>query len=128
MEKELDPESTGCSHIVMIVQLSRVAGGSREFVGVQGEDWLSVHIDELCPPSEEIPPVEALMDRSVSEIFESALHQPGNNLTVSQVLTSCVQIAASRIEDDLSTLGRATRRIELLLKLLSSTTKSGENP
>lgn len=128
MEKELDPDSTGFSHIVMIVQLSRVAGGCREFVGVQGEDWLSVHIDELCPPSEEIPPIEALMDRSVSEIFESALHKTENNLTVSQVLTSCVQIAASRIEDDQSTLGRATKRIELLLKLLSSETETGRNP
>ncbi|XP_078382607.1 E3 ubiquitin-protein ligase rnf213-alpha-like isoform X3 [Oculina patagonica] len=126
MEKELHPESIDPSHILMIVQLSRVAGGCSEFVGVQGDDWQSIHIDELCPPSEEMPPIEALMGRSVSSIFESALHKTEPNLTVSQVLVSCVQEAASRIEDDETTLGRATKRIELLLKLLSSQTKTGE--
>lgn len=127
MEKELHPESIDPSHILMIVQLSRVAGGCSEFVGVQGDDWQSIHIDELCPPSEEMPPIEALMGRSVSSIFESALHKTEPNLTVSQVLVSCVQEAASRIEDDETTLGRATKRIELLLKLLSSQTKTGED-
>ena len=126
MEDVLHPDATDCSHIVMIVQVPRVAGGCRDFVSVQGENWLSIHIDELCPPSEEIPPVEALKDRSVSEIFESAIDKTGNYLSIGQVLTSCVQIAASKIEDDESTLGRATRRIELLLKLLPSRTKAGE--
>ncbi|XP_022797655.1 E3 ubiquitin-protein ligase rnf213-alpha-like isoform X3 [Stylophora pistillata] len=124
MENVLSTGATDCSHIVMIVQVPRVAGGCREFVSVQGENWLSVHIDELCPPSEEIPPVEVLKDRSVSEIFESAITETGSNLTIGQVLRSCVQIAASKIEDDESTLGRATRRIELLLKLFSSRTKA----
>lgn len=126
MEDVLHPDATDCSHIVMIVQVPRVAGDCREFVSVQGENWLSIHIDELCPPSEEIPPVEALKDRSISEIFESAIDKTGNYLSIGQVLTSCVQIAASKIEDDESTLGRATRRIELLLKLLPSRTKAGE--
>lgn len=125
MEKELDPDSTGHSHILMIVQLSRVAGGCSDFVGVQSEDWLSVHIDELCPPTEEVPAIEALVGRSVSGIFESALHKTEHNLSVSQILSSCVQEAASRIEDDETTLGRATKRIELLLKLLE--TETGEN-
>jgi len=119
MEKELDPDSAGFSHILMIVQLSRVAGGCSDFVGLQGEDWLSVHIDELCPPSEEMPAIEALVGRSVSKIFESALHKTEDNLSVSQILSSCVQEAASRIEDDETTLERATRRIELLLNLLT---------
>lgn len=127
MEKELDPDSTGYSHVLMIVQLSRVAGGCSDFVGVQGEDWLSVHIDELCPPSEEMPAVEALIGRSVSEVFESALQKTEHNLTVSQILSSCVQEAASRIEDDETTLGRATKRIELLLKLLTLKKETGEN-
>ena len=125
MEKELEPDSTGHSHILMIVQLSRVAGGCSDFVGVQSEDWLSVHIDELCPPTEEVPAIEALVGRSVSDIFESALRKTEHNLSVSQILSSCVQEAASKIEDDETTLGRATKRIELLLKLLE--TETGEN-
>ena len=125
MEKELDPDSTDLSHILMIVQLSRVAGGCSDFIGVQSEDWLSVHIDELCPPTEEVPAIEALHGRSVSGIFESTLDKTEHNLSVSQILSSCVQEAASRIEDDETTLGRATKRIELLLKLLEKET--GEN-
>lgn len=126
LEKELDPDSIGSSHILMIVQLARVAGGCPDFVGVQGEDWLSVHIDELCPPIEEMLSIEAVMGRSVSTIFKGALHKTEYNLTVGQLLTSCVQEAASRIKDDETTLGRATRRIDLLLKLLTSRTKNGE--
>ena len=125
MEKELGPDSAGPSHILMIVQLSRVAGGCSDYVGVQVDDWQSIHIDELRPPREEMPPIEALKGRSVSTIFESALRKTEPNLTVSQVLASCVQEAASRIEDDKTTVERATRRIELLLKLVSS--KTGEN-
>ena len=129
MDKDSEEDFTSCSHVLMIVQLPRVAGGYREFDGVQGEEWLSVHIDELCPPSEEIPPIEALLDRSVSEIFEGALNDTENtehHLTIRQVLTSCVQMAASKIEDDESTLKRATRRIELLLYLLSCGTSTGK--
>ena len=129
MDKDSEEDFTSCSHVLMIVQLPRVAGGYREFVGVQGEEWLSVHIDELCPPSEEIPPIEALLDRSISEIFEGALNdteKTENHLTIRQVLSSCVQVAASKIEDDESTLKRATRRIELLLYLLSCGTSTGK--
>ena len=126
MENELDEGSISYSHILMIVQLPRVAGGCPDFISVQGEGWLSVHIDELCPPTEEIPAIEALTGRSVSRIFESVLNKTEKNFTVRQVLTSCVQEAASRIEDDESTLGRALRRVELLLTLLSSKTPTGE--
>lgn len=121
-EKELDEECIGSIHILIIVQLARVAGGCPDFVAVQGEGWLSVHIDELCPPSEEIPPIEAMTGRSVSRIFESALNKTEDNFTVRQVLTSCVQEAASRIEDDDTTLERATRRVELMVSLLSPKT------
>lgn len=123
-EKELDQECIGSIHILMIVQLARVAGGCPDFVAVQGEGWLSVHIDELCPPSEEIPPIEAMTGRSVSRIFEGALNKTEDNFTVRQVLTSCVQEAASRIEDDDTTLGRATKRVELMVSLLSAKTST----
>lgn len=127
MEKELDQDSISSSHILMIVQLARVAGGCPDFISVQGEGWLSVHIDELCPPREEIPPIQALEGRSVSAIFESLLGKTEGDFTVRQVLTSCVQEAASRIEDDETTLGRATKRVELLLTLLSSKAPTDES-
>ena len=121
-QKVLNQKFVGPNHILMIVQLDRVAGGCPNFVAVQGEGWLSVHIDELCPPSEEIPAIKALTSRSVSQIFESALNKRQDNFNVQQVLTSCVQEAASRIEDDDTTFERATRRVELLVSLLSPKT------
>ena len=119
-EEELDEFSTSTSHILMIVQLGRVAGGTPNFVGVQGEGWMSAHIDDLCPAVEEVPPIEALTNRSISEIFRSALNKSEQSLNVNKLLISCVQAAACRIEDDATTLDRATRRIEILLQLLSS--------
>ena len=121
-QKVLNQGFVGPNHILMIVQLDRVAGGCPNFVAVQGDGWLSVHIDELCPPNEEIPPIEALKGRSVSQIFESALNKREDNFNVQQVLTSCVQEAASRIDDDDTTSERATRRVELLVSLLSPKT------
>ena len=121
VEKELGENSIGFSHIVIIVQLPRVAGGCPGFVSVQSEGWFSVYIDELSPSvgMGEIPPVEALKDRSVSTIFERVLHKEEDSLSLRQIFTSCVQEAASRIEDDEATLGRATRRVEQLIKLIS---------
>ena len=42
MENVLHPDATHCSHIIMIVQVPRVTGGCREFVSVQGENWLRI--------------------------------------------------------------------------------------
>ena len=59
-------------HIVLIVQLPRLVGGSPTFTGFQGGRWLSVHIDELRPPTGQIPAIQFMVDRSVSELFDVA--------------------------------------------------------
>ena len=59
-------------HVVMIIQLPRLVGGCEAFAGFQGGRWLSVHIDELRPPTGHIPAIQFMVDRSVSELFDVA--------------------------------------------------------
>ena len=59
-------------HVVMIIQLPRLVGGCEPFAGFQGGSWLSVHIDELRPPTGHIPAIQFMVDRSVSELFDVA--------------------------------------------------------
>ena len=67
---ENDPSSF--VHIVMIIQLPRLVGGCEAFAGFQGGRWLSVHIDELRPPTGHIPAIQFMVDRSMSELFDVA--------------------------------------------------------
>jgi len=108
-------------HIVLVVQLPRIAGGCRNFVGFQGGKWMSTHIDELRPPGQHTPSIEHLIDRPISDLFRSG-KQPDNNnsaqiLAVS-LLRNCVQAAACRVDDEAGSPERSTQRIELLLELL----------
>ncbi len=57
-------------HIVFIIQLPRVAGGC--FVGFQGGQWLSVHIDDLRPQKDRVS-ILTLKSKSVSSLFEAAI-------------------------------------------------------
>ena len=59
-------------HIVFIIQLPKIAGGCLHFVGFQGGKWQSVHIDELLESNEQLPHIEQLVNRSVSDLFQLA--------------------------------------------------------
>ena len=108
-------------HILLVVQLPRIAGGCRNFVGFQGGKWMSTHIDELRPPGKHTPSIEHLIDRPISELFGSD-EQPEKNGSVQSLavtlLRNCVQAAACRVDDEGGSPERSTHRIELLLELL----------
>ena len=57
-------------HIIFIIQLPKIAGGCQHFVGFQGGKWQSAHIDELLESNEQLPQIEQLINRSVSDLFE----------------------------------------------------------
>ena len=57
-------------HVVFIVQLPRKAGGTN-FVGFQGGNWLSVHLDDLRPLKENELSFQSAVQCSISEIFYS---------------------------------------------------------
>ncbi|XP_052243691.1 E3 ubiquitin-protein ligase rnf213-alpha-like [Dreissena polymorpha] len=55
------------SHIAIIVQLPRKAGGC--FTGFQCGEWHSVHIDDLYPEDTNLPSINQIQDKAVSELF-----------------------------------------------------------
>ena len=110
-------------HIAVVVQLPRIAGGCRNFVGFQGGKWMSTHIDELRPPGRHTPSIEHLIDRPISELFGiGSERQPDTNSSAKMqavtLLRNCVQAAACRLDDEAGSSERSTKRIELLLQLL----------
>ena len=46
--------------------------GCQKFVGFQGGKWRSVHIDELSESSEQLPRIDQLVNRSISDLFKQA--------------------------------------------------------
>ena len=128
-------------HVVMIIQLPRLVGGCEAFAGFQGGRWLSVHIDELRPPTGHIPAIQFMVDRSMSELFDVASSSirvdkkyveaarddmevdeqsdaNADRVNIVSLLRSCVQAAIARIDAEPWRSSRSTRRIELMLSLL----------
>ena len=67
-------------HIIFIIQLPKIAGGCQHFVGFQGRKWQSVHIDELLESNEQLPQIEQLVNRSVSDLFQPAYPARGDEI------------------------------------------------
>lgn len=110
-------------HIALVVQLPRIVGGCRNFVGFQGGKWMSTHIDELRPPARHTPSIEQLIDRPISELFGSESEREpkdnnGSQMLAVNLLRNCVQAAACRVDNEAGLPERSTQRIELLLQLL----------
>ena len=57
-------------HVIFIIQLPRQAGGT-SFVGFQGGDWLSVHLDDLRPLRENELSFQSAIQCSIGEIFST---------------------------------------------------------
>ena len=109
-------------HIALVVQLPRIAGGCRNFVGFQAGEWISTHIDELRPAGKQNPSVEDLIDRPISDLFKGQ-RQPdkknGTQTLAVNLLRNCVQAASCRVDDVVGSSKRSTQRIEILLNLLA---------
>ena len=108
------------THVVFIVQLPKQAGGTK-FVGFQGAQWYSVHIDDLNPPKDLSFDLPNAFYHSMSEIFGiTPDSDPGaiSRFGASRRLHSLIQKAASRLHDTEKNRHRTTERIELLLNLI----------
>ena len=114
------------THVVFIVQLPKQAGGTK-FVGFQGAQWYSVHIDDLNPPKDFSVDLPKAFCRSMSEIFgtpqsDSVVADGGSveftRFGASRRLHSLIQKAASCLHDTEKNRHRTTERIELLLNLI----------
>ncbi|PKU34399.1 hypothetical protein llap_15296 [Limosa lapponica baueri] len=128
--------------VYFIMKLSRVEGGT-SYVGFHGGLWQSVHIDDLRTSKDMISDMTALQNLTISQMFceDSALpvsgeeqeedeadvetpvpeaeHYEGEMLDTTVLLRTCVQSAVGMLQDQNKDLKRSTRRINILLSLLS---------
>ena len=113
------------THVVFIVQLPKQVGGTK-FVGFQGAQWYSVHIDDLNPPKDLSFDLPNAFHHSMSEIFGVCLAVNGDESSspavlqfdASRRLRNLIQKTASRLQDNEKNSHRTTQRIELLLNLI----------
>ena len=114
------------THVIFIVQLPKQAGGTK-FVGFQGAQWYSVHIDDLNPPKDLSFVLPNAFYHSMSEIFGigSAVNAIAESnpaavlqFDASRRLHNLIQKAASRLQDNEENSHRTTQRIELLINLI----------
>ncbi|XP_032991850.1 E3 ubiquitin-protein ligase RNF213-like [Lacerta agilis] len=114
--------------VFFITKLSRAEGGS-SYVGFQGGLWQSVHIDDLRKSKDITSDITALRNVTISQLFSAEPPEinkktkavPGNTqgLDTTILLRSCVQRAVCMLRDQNEDASRSTKRIEILLSLLS---------
>ncbi len=102
------------THVLFIIRLPQQEVKS-QFVGFQGDPWISVHIGDLRPTSEATVIPEQAVNAFISELFigrrESIPLHPQHRR-----LHGCVQAAVSLLKD--SQRDRAVLRIQKLMALI----------
>ncbi|XP_077780215.1 E3 ubiquitin-protein ligase RNF213-like [Podarcis muralis] len=134
--------------VLFITKLSRVEGGS-SYVGFHGGMWQSVHIDDLRRSKDMVSDVTSLRNITLSQLFYEDTGKSAQKpvimakeeeqdeemgvvsaapkterlapkiLDTTVLLRSCVQSAVGMLRDPNESSSRSTRRIEILLSLLS---------
>lgn len=140
---KITQENTGCKvFFYFIVRLPRMEGGT-SYVGFHGGLWRSVHIDDLRRSKDIVSDIKALQNMTISQMFETRLSMPeamevddmyteneqqgaefeknglDDVLDTTALLRSCVQSAVGMLRDQVESGLRSTRRVEILLTLLS---------
>uniref|UniRef100_UPI003AABD3E1 E3 ubiquitin-protein ligase rnf213-alpha n=1 Tax=Centroberyx gerrardi TaxID=166262 RepID=UPI003AABD3E1 len=141
---KIRPENMGSKVFVyFITKLPRMEGGS-SYVGFHGGPWRSVHIDDLRRSKDIVSDIKALRNMTISQLFEEKRSQPeamevddmyteneqqeaeledqagwDNVVDTTALVRSCVQSAVGMLRDQVESGFRSTRRVEILLMLLS---------
>ena len=118
-----DPDNTkacGDTHVLFIVQLPRVAGGT-SFTSFQGGSWVSTHIDELTCPEGANKVVNDALTSPLHKFFDMLIQEDS---TLPTDFRPCirvkenVQLAVARIVSQ-QTYSQMERVIDTLLKLIT---------
>nr|XP_055046764.1 E3 ubiquitin-protein ligase rnf213-alpha-like isoform X2 [Misgurnus anguillicaudatus] len=127
--------------VYFITKLPRVDGGT-SYVGFHGGQWKSVHIDDLRKSEDIVSDIKALQCLTISQLFEEKADESeamevenmytedeeqkmeteentGNVLDTTALVRSCVQSAVGMLRDQTEAGTRSTRRVEILLMLLT---------
>ncbi|XP_048410924.2 E3 ubiquitin-protein ligase rnf213-alpha-like isoform X2 [Stegostoma tigrinum] len=127
-------------YVYFITKLPRMEGEST-YVGFHGDPWQSVHIDDLRKSKDMVADVTAFKGVTISQLFgkdpgepepmivdhEEMIEEPvseslfGNEkiLDTTSLIRSCVQPAGSMLKDQHQSVSRSTKRVEILLSLLT---------
>ena len=111
------------------MQLKRVAGGCKQLGGFHGGNWLSVHIDELRPSTEELPSLIPYASKPISSLFEIESQTSHEQLTLPVgLLKRCVQPAVAELnqKEEGSSSERVVMRIKFMLQSLSESDVNSE--
>ena len=110
----------GVTHVLFIVQLPRVAGGTA-FTSFQGGPWTSIHIDELTCPTGANQVVKYALSEPLHKFFnmlvEKDLEIP-SDFKINIRIRDNIQLAVSRIVTAQS-YKKMEKVIEILLVLIS---------
>lgn len=118
----LNSGSKSTPHVLFIIHLPAQATQS-SFKGFQGGSWVCCHIDELRSSSDGTLTLERVQGASMSELFYGKVFSRNGDQEEAEVssthlqcirLNSCIQAAASRLQDSFQSKQRATRRVEVL--------------
>uniref|UniRef100_A0A3Q3AP92 RING-type E3 ubiquitin transferase n=1 Tax=Kryptolebias marmoratus TaxID=37003 RepID=A0A3Q3AP92_KRYMA len=132
---KITQESTGSRVFVyFITRLPRMEGGT-SYIGFHGGPWRSVHIDDLRRSKDIISDIKTLQNMTISQMFEAKApvddmyieaeeeraEESGLDdvIDTTSLLRSCVQSAVSMLSDHVKSGFRSTRRVAILLTLLS---------
>uniref|UniRef100_A0AAX7SI34 RING-type E3 ubiquitin transferase n=1 Tax=Astatotilapia calliptera TaxID=8154 RepID=A0AAX7SI34_ASTCA len=128
--------------VYFITRLPRMEGGT-SYIGFHGGPWRSVHIDDLRRSKDIVSDIKTLQNMTISQMFETKAPQAEAMETddmyseseqeetvqeentwesvvdTTALLRSCVQSAVAMLRDQVESGLRSTRRVEILLALLS---------
>nr|XP_023992641.1 E3 ubiquitin-protein ligase rnf213-alpha-like [Salvelinus alpinus] len=141
INKSKHEEIEGKVFVYFITKLLRLDSGT-SFVGFHGGPWRSVHIDDLRRSKDIVSDIRVLRNLAICQLFEEKQDQPqglddiytGTDkhdmecegqtgwkdvLDTTLLLRSCVQSAVGMLRDEMEGGFRNTRRVEILLTLLT---------
>ena len=119
VDERQKPTCKGTTHVIFIVQLPRVAGGTT-FTSFQGGLWTSIHIDELMCPKGANQIVNVALKEPMHKLFQMLIEEDKD---IPQEYKVCirvkdnVQVAVSKIISR-QNYDKMERLIDNLLKLI----------
>ncbi|CAC5380698.1 RNF213 [Mytilus coruscus] len=144
--QHITEKHSGNIHVVLIVQLPRVAGSN--FTGFQCGLWHSLHIDDLRPPPDQMPSIVEMYHKPVSAFFDAyKINKPTEDMEVDaekdrepdmdvesqpetsqreqqidilSLIMNCVHSALSMVKDPEKDSPRTTERIKMVLNLIQN--------
>ena len=111
-------KTQGQTHVVFLIQLPRIAGGT-SFASFQGGHWISAHIDDLHSSQNLSSTIQAALVEPPGEFFVSLLHNPHTMpefIPTVRIRNIVHSVVADLISD--RTRGRAEQLIVMLLQLI----------